>query len=64
MVWVMGIAGRYLFRALVERFHRLPEHGESLAANGDNPSHVTLKDEEVNFLKHVCNCTNQDNLVV
>jgi len=37
---------------------------ESLAATGDDPSHVTLKGEETNFLKRVCNCADRDDSVV
>src|SRR5882724_9480787 len=42
----------------------LAELSESLAATGDDPSHVTLKCEETNFLECICNCANQDNSVV
>jgi len=34
----------------------LAELSESLAATGDDPSHVTLKGDETNFLEHVHDC--------
>ena len=37
---------------------------KSLAVTGDDPSHVTLKGKEANFLEHVCDCANQDDSVV
>jgi len=40
-----------------EKFHGSSELRDSLAANGDDPSCVTLEDKEANFLKWVHNCT-------
>jgi len=40
------------------------ELSESLAVTGDNPSCVTLRGEEANFLKHIRNCANHDDSVV
>ena len=40
------------------------EPSESLAATGDDPSHVTLKGKEANFLEHIHNCADHDNSVV
>src|SRR5882724_10955955 len=40
------------------------EPSKSLAATGDDPSHVMLKGEETNFLKCICNCANRDDSVV
>src|SRR5882724_4988528 len=40
------------------------EPSESLAATGDDPSHVTLKGEEENFLEHIHDCADRDDSVV
>src|SRR5882724_1527103 len=40
------------------------ELSKSLAATRDDPSHVTLKGKETNFLKCICNCADRDNSVV
>jgi len=39
-------------------FHLTTGPNESIAANGIISSHVTIKGEEVNFLGHICGCTN------
>src|SRR5882724_3046456 len=40
------------------------ELSKSLAATGDDPSHVMLKGKETNFLKWVCDCADRDDSVV
>jgi len=53
-----------------KRFHGTAELKESsepsksLAANGVGPSSITLEGKETDFLDWVCNCTDQDDLVI
>src|SRR5467141_735607 len=47
-----------------DKFYEWSEPNKSLAATGDDPSCVTLGGEEANFLKHVHNCTDQDDSVI
>ena len=42
---------------LADRFNKSSEPSESLAENGDDPSHVTLEGEEANILECVHNYT-------
>jgi len=47
-----------------DRFDKLSEPSESLAENGDDPSHVTLEGKEASILECIHNCTDQDDSVV
>jgi len=51
-------------KLLAKKFHgsvklsELSKPSESLAANGDGPSSITLEGKETDFLDWVHNCTN------
>jgi len=47
-----------------DKFSKSSKLRESLVVNGDDPSHVTVEGGEENILECVCNCMNQDDLVI
>jgi len=46
------------------KFYESSKLNESLAATGDDPSHVTLEGKEASFLKCICDCADRDDTVV